>query len=96
MFFTRLEGVSCAIILPLFSIMATSTQAKRSLAWWSHMHIVILFSLKRNSMLLTKDVLLENSNNRLKADVVDLNITTKDTKISMFEKDEKVNIRSKF
>ena len=47
-------------------------------------------------MLLTKDVLLENSNNRLKADVIDLNITTKDTKISMFEKDEKVNIRSKF
>ena len=54
------------------------------------------FSIERNSMLLTKDVLLENSNNILKADVIDLNITTKDTKISMFENDEKINIRSKF
>ena len=32
---------SSAIILPLFKIIAKSTQDKRSLAWWSQIHVVI-------------------------------------------------------
>ena len=36
--------MSWAIILPLLKIIAISTQANKSLAWWSHIHIVILFS----------------------------------------------------
>ena len=53
------------------------------------------FSLKRNSMLISKNVIYKNLDNTLKADVVEININTKDTKIYMYEKKEKVNIKSK-
>ena len=53
------------------------------------------FSLKRNSMIISKDVTYNNNKNVLYADVVEINIQTKDTKIFMYEKDKKVNIKSK-
>ena len=53
------------------------------------------FSLKRNSMLISKKVVYTNLDNILKADVIEINIQTKDTKIFMLENDKKVNIKSK-
>ncbi len=53
------------------------------------------FSLKRNSMIVSKDLVYTNLENILKADVIEIDIKTKDTKIFMYEKDKKVNIKSK-
>ncbi len=52
------------------------------------------FSLERNSMIISRKVIYKNLNNILKADVVDINLKTKDTKIFMYDKNEKVNIKS--
>ncbi len=52
------------------------------------------FSLDRNSMIISREVVYTNLNNILEADVVDINLKTKDTKIFMYDKNEKVNIRS--
>ena len=52
------------------------------------------FSLERNSLLMTKKVIYTNLENVLKADVVEMNIKTKDTKIFMYESQNKVNIKS--
>ena len=53
------------------------------------------FSLERNSMLISKKVVYTNIENILKADVIEINIKTKDTKIFMLENNKKVNIKSK-
>ena len=53
------------------------------------------FSLERNSMIISRDVIYNNLSNALRADVIELNIKTKDTKIFMYEEEEKVNIKSK-
>ena len=53
------------------------------------------FSLTRNSMIISKKVRYANLNNILKADVVEINIDTKDPKIFMYENNKTVNIRSK-
>ena len=52
------------------------------------------FSLERNSMIISKKVIYTNLENILKADVVELHINTKDTKIFMFENNKTVNIKS--
>ncbi len=52
------------------------------------------FSIERNSMIVSKNVVYNNLENILEADVMEMNIKTKDTKIFMFEKDKKVNIKS--
>ena len=52
------------------------------------------FSLSRNSKIISKKVIYTNLNNVLEADVVDINLKTKDTKIFMYDKKEKVNIKS--
>ena len=52
------------------------------------------FSLERNSMIISKNVIYSNPNNTLKADVIEINIKTKDTKIFMYENEKKVNIKS--
>ncbi len=54
------------------------------------------FSLNRNSMILSRQVVYINPDNVLKADVVEINLQTKDTKIFMYEKNKKINIESKF
>ncbi len=53
------------------------------------------FSLERNSMVVSKNVIYTNLENILKADIVEINIDTKDTKIFMYEKDKKVNIKNR-
>ena len=53
------------------------------------------FSLERNSMIISKKVIYSNLDNILNADVIEINIKTKDTKIFMHEKKKKVNIRNK-
>ena len=53
------------------------------------------FSIERNSMIISKNVIYNNLDNILKADVIDINIKTKDTKIFMYEKEQKVSIKSK-
>ena len=54
------------------------------------------FSPNRNSMILSRQVVYTNPSNNLKADVVEINLKTKDTKIFMYEKNKKVNIESKY
>ena len=53
------------------------------------------FSLQINSMIISKNVIYTNIKNILRADVVEIDIKTKDTKIFMHEKKGKVNIKSK-
>ena len=53
------------------------------------------FSLNRNSMIISKKVVYTNLKNILKADVAEINIETKDTKIFMYENGKSVNIKSK-
>ena len=52
------------------------------------------FSIARNSMIVSKDVIYTNLENILKADVIEVNIETKDTVIYMHEENKKVNIKS--
>ena len=52
-------------------------------------------SIERNSMIISRNVVYTNIDNILKADVIEINIKTKDTKILMYEKEKKVNIKSK-
>jgi len=53
------------------------------------------FSLERNSMIVSKKVIYTNLDNILYADVIEMNVKTKDTKIFMHENKKKVNIKSK-
>ena len=52
-------------------------------------------SMQRNSMIISKDVTFTNLGNILKADVVEMNIGTKDTKIYMHKKNDRIEIKSK-
>ena len=52
------------------------------------------FSLNRNSLIISKNVVYLNQKNLLRADVVEINISTKDTKIFMYEEEKKVKIKS--
>ena len=54
------------------------------------------FSIQRNSMVVSRDVIYTNLENILKADVMEINIDTKDTKIFMHKNNEKVNIKTKW
>ena len=53
------------------------------------------FSLEKNRMIISRNVIYTNLENILKADVVEINIKTKDTKIFMYEENKKVNIKNK-
>ncbi len=53
------------------------------------------FSLSRNTMMISRDVVYNNIENVMKADVIEMNINTKDVKIFMYEKDKKVKIQNK-
>ena len=44
---------------------------------------------------MSKNVIYSNQDNVLKSDVIEVNLETKDTKIFMYEKSKKVNIKSK-
>tara|TARA_Y100000996_G_scaffold412996_1_gene400289 strand:- start:1891 stop:2454 length:564 start_codon:yes stop_codon:yes gene_type:complete len=53
------------------------------------------FSLIRNKMIISKNVIYNNYDNILNADVIEMDMDTKDTKIFMYEQNKKVNIKSK-
>ncbi len=52
------------------------------------------FSLERNSMIISKEVVYSNLETILNADVIEINIKTKDTKIFMYEQNKTVNIKN--
>ncbi len=51
------------------------------------------FSLEKNLMLISRNVVYSNPKNSLKADVAEINIKTRDTKLFMYEEGKKVNIK---
>ena len=53
------------------------------------------FSIERNSMIMSRDIVYTNTGNILKADTIEINIETKDTKIYMLDDKKKVNIKSR-
>ena len=46
-------------------------------------------------MVISRDIVYTNLDNILHADVLEMNIETKDTKIFMYETEKKVNIKNK-
>ena len=52
------------------------------------------FSIKRETMIISKNVIYTNPENILKADIIELNIESKDTKIFMYNKKDQVNIQT--
>ena len=53
------------------------------------------FSMKKNLLIISKNVVYTNPNNILKADVIQLDTITKDTKIFMHNSKDKVKIESR-
>ena len=51
------------------------------------------FSWDKNLMIISKNVILENDKSSLKADVIEVNIKSRDIKIFMYEENKKVNIK---
>ena len=45
-------------------------------------------------MIISRDVILKNNKSSLQADVIEVDIETKDIKIFMYEDNKKVNIKS--
>ena len=52
------------------------------------------FSLIKNILIISKNVVYTNPDNILKADVIELDTITKDTKIFMYNSKDRVNIES--
>ena len=53
------------------------------------------FSINRNTMIISKNVIFTNLENVLKADVIEVDLKTKDTKIFMHEHNKQINIKNK-
>ena len=53
------------------------------------------FSMQRDTMIVSRNVVYKNLENVLIADVIEINVSTKDTKIFMYQDNKKVNIKSK-
>ena len=53
------------------------------------------FSIGRNSMIISKNVIYTNLDNILKADVVEIEVDSKNSKIFMYNTEKKVNIKSR-
>jgi hypothetical protein len=53
------------------------------------------FSIKRGSLIVSRNVIYKSLENILKADVVEIDINSKDTKIFMFDNNNKVNIKNR-
>ena len=53
------------------------------------------FSINRNSLIISKNVVYSNTENILKANVIEMDIKTKDTKIYMYDNKDQVEVRSK-
>ncbi len=52
------------------------------------------FSWDKNFMKISKDVILENNESSLQADVIEVDIETRDIKIFMYDESKKINIQS--
>ena len=52
------------------------------------------FSWDKNFMKISKDVILENNESSLQADVIEVDIATRDIKIFMYDESKKINIQS--
>ena len=52
------------------------------------------FSWKKNLLIISRDVFLENDKSSLKADVIEVNIKKKDIKIFMYDENKKVKINA--
>ena len=52
------------------------------------------FSLNNNLLIISKNVVYSNQKNLLKADALEIDIETKNTKIFMYEEEKKVKIKS--
>ena len=50
------------------------------------------FSMMKNLLIVSRNVVYKNLENTMKADVIELDTTSKDTKIFMYNSDEKVNV----
>jgi len=50
------------------------------------------FSMMKNLLIVSRNVVYKNPENTMKADVIEINTTTKDTKIFMYNSDEQVNV----
>ena len=50
------------------------------------------FSMMKNLLTVSRNVIYKNLENTMKADVIELDTTTKDTKIFMYNSDEQVNV----
>ena len=50
------------------------------------------FSIKRNSMIITKNVIYIDTENTLKTDVVEIDLKTKKTNFYMYDRNKKINI----
>ena len=50
------------------------------------------FSMMKNLLIVSRNVVYKNLENTMKADVIELDTTSKDTKIFMYNSDEQVNI----
>jgi hypothetical protein len=50
------------------------------------------FSMMKNSLIISRNVIYKNQENTMKADVIELDTTTKNTKIFMYNLDEQVNV----
>lgn len=53
------------------------------------------FSLIRNLMIISKNVIYKNQENILKADTIEMDITTKNTKIYMHNNKKKINLKNR-
>ena len=53
------------------------------------------FSIGRNLLIISRNVIYTNRENILKTDTIEIDINTKDTKIYMYNSNDKVNIKSK-
>ncbi len=53
------------------------------------------FSVNRSSMVISRNVVYRNLENTLNTDVIEIDINTKNTKIFMYNDNEKVNIKGK-
>jgi hypothetical protein len=51
--------------------------------------------MQKNLLIISRNVVYTNLENILIADVMEMDVETKDTKIFMYENNKKVNIRSK-
>ena len=52
------------------------------------------FSLSKSLMTISRNVVFKNDKSSLTADVIEVDIKTKDIKISMYEENKKINIKS--